>query len=123
MALVLVVDDDGISRKLISKTVENLGHVPIEAANGNTAFEILEEKTNDIKVIVTDLMMPEMDGYQFIQKIYKDSRYKNIPIIVQSAYLGVKETARLMEDGIEYVIPKPIDTQDLEHYLKILLKR
>ncbi|MBN2526218.1 MAG: response regulator [Deltaproteobacteria bacterium] len=121
MSLVLVAEDDVVSRLLISETIKKLGHVPIKAGNGKTAFEFLEENPDDIKVIVTDLMMPEMDGYQLIRKINEDSRYKNIPIIVQSAYLGVKATAKLMEEGIEYVMPKPINTQDLEHYLRILL--
>lgn len=123
MPLILVAEDDGIARLLIVKIIKKLGHVPIEAENGKVAFELLEENFDDIKIIVTDLMMPEMDGYQLIRKINQDSRYKNIPIIVQSAYLGVKATAKLMEEGIEYVIPKPIDTKDLEHYLKLLLKK
>lgn len=122
MSLVLVAEDDVVSRLLISETVKKMGHVPIKAGNGKTAFEFLEENPDEIKVIITDLMMPEMDGYELIRKINDDTRYKSIPIIVQSAYLGVKAAAKLLEEGIEYIMPKPINTKDLEHYLDMLLK-
>lgn len=121
MALILVAEDEVVSRLVICEIIKKLGHVPLKAGNGQIAYDFLKDNADEIKVIITDLMMPQMDGYQLIEKINSNPQYKSIPIIVQSAYLGVTETAKLMEQGIDYVMTKPVDTADLEDYIKKLL--
>ena len=85
--------------------------------NGRVAWEILQDNHDGIDLVITDLMMPEMDGHELIVKIREDIKTAKKPIIVQSAYLGVKGTRELMEQGADAVIPKPIDGQYLMDHI------
>jgi CheY-like chemotaxis protein len=117
MGLVLVVEDDTSTMFVICSLVQRMGHIPIRARNGRVAWEILQDNHDGIDLVITDLMMPEMDGHELIVKIREDIKTAKKPIIVQSAYLGVKGTRELMEQGADAVIPKPIDGQYLMDHI------
>ncbi len=118
MGLILVVEDDAVSMEMICGLIEKKGHIPLRANNGRLAWEFVKENYRVIDVLITDLMMPEVDGYELIDKMRGNEATAGLPIIVQSAYLGVKGTRRLMEKGVDAVMPKPIDNKFLMEYIE-----
>ena len=106
-ATVLVVDDDPLNRQLLSMSIGHLGHVVIEAGNGREAVAQLADHAVD--VVLTDIEMPEMDGYALLEHRSGDDRLKAIPFIVIS---GVEEMASIIQCislGAEDYLPKPFD--------------
>jgi class 3 adenylate cyclase len=106
-ATVLVVDDDPLNRQLLSMSIGHLGHTVIEAGNGLEAIETLGQHSVD--VVLTDIEMPEMDGYGLLEHRAGDDRLKAIPFIVIS---GVDEMASIIQCiglGAEDYLPKPFD--------------
>jgi class 3 adenylate cyclase len=106
-ATVLVVDDDPLNRAMLSMSLGQLGHSVVEAGNGLEAIEALG--ANDIDITLTDIEMPEMDGYGLLRHRAGDDQLKAIPFIVIS---GVDEMASIItciELGAEDYLPKPFD--------------
>ena len=106
-ATVLVVDDDPLNRQLLSMSIGHLGHTVIEAGNGLEAIETLGQHSVD--VVLTDIEMPEMDGYGLLEHRAGHDRLKAIPFIVIS---GVDEMASIIQCiglGAEDYLPKPFD--------------
>ena len=117
MGLVLIAEDDTSTMFVICSVVKRMGHTAIRASNGRIAWEILQDNHDVVDLLITDLMMPEMDGHDLIHNIRQDMKTAKLPIIVQSAYLGVKGTRSLMEEGVDAVIPKPIDGKYLTDHI------
>ena len=106
-ATVLVVDDDPLNRAMLSMSLGTLGHQVVEAGNGLEAIDALS--ANPIDVVLTDIEMPEMDGYGLLEHRAGDDRLKAIPFIVIS---GVDEMASIItciKLGAEDYLPKPFD--------------
>ena len=104
---VLVVDDDPLNRAMLSMSLGTAGYEVTEAENGLDAIEILGRHSFD--VVLTDIEMPEMDGYGLLRHRHGDDRLKAIPFIVIS---GVDEMASIIECiklGAEDYLPKPFD--------------
>ena len=106
---VLAVDDDRMVRELIKHTLEGKGYEVISVQNGQEALELLKNKIPDL--IMLDVQMPVMDGYNFIMKKWNDPAFKNIPVIVLSA-MGKTEPL-FKRYGVKAYMIKPINTQDL----------
>jgi class 3 adenylate cyclase len=106
-ATVLVVDDDPLNRAMLAMSLGTLGHQVVEAGNGREAIDALA--ANSIDVVLTDIEMPEMDGYGLLEHRAGDDRLKALPFIVIS---GVDEMASIItciELGAEDYLPKPFD--------------
>lgn len=80
---ILVVEDDSATRELLCRLIEKQAMTPMEAENGRVALQCLERTIPSL--ILLDLMMPEMDGFQFVEALRKQKAYHNIPIIVITA--------------------------------------
>ncbi len=102
--LVLVVDDSFLNRKFISDALSFEGIEVLEAGSGLEALDILE--TENPTVIFLDIMMPVMDGLQFIEEMKK--RGKNIPVVVITADSSLHTRQRLFELGIDKILYKPV---------------
>jgi len=102
--LVLVVDDSFLNRKFISDALSFEGIDVLEAGSGIEALEILE--TENPSVIFLDIMMPVMDGIQFIAEMRK--RGKAIPVIVVTADSSLHTRQQLFELGIDKILYKPV---------------
>jgi PAS domain S-box-containing protein len=107
---IMVVDDDETMRLMLRQHLEEAGYKIIDAANGAEASELLEQEM--VNLVLTDVRMPEMDGFELMAHI--SSHYPSIPVIVISAY-GSPETTRTFEDmGSLQVLDKPVDLEDLD---------
>ena len=113
---VLIAEDDEVTRRVLSKTIEDEGLCCIVSTNGKRAIEILQDNP-DISLLITDMVMPEMGGEELIQSIRDDKRLSTLPIIIISGIVSIKEIEHLLKLGGSRFLPKPIDTADLRHYL------
>jgi CheY-like chemotaxis protein len=104
---ILVVDDDPINRKILSRTLESEGRRVKTAADGVHALEVLQEEPVDI--ILLDVLMPKMDGIEVLRHMKSDDKLKHLPVIVISALEEMETVARCIEMGAEDYLSKPFD--------------
>lgn len=117
---ILLVDDDMRNVFALSSILEEQGLNIVIAANGKMALEKLQE-TEDINLILMDIMMPEMDGYEAIKRIREIKKYKNLPIVALTAKAMKDDKVKCLNAGANDYITKPIDTEQLLSLLKIWL--
>ncbi|MCB9750316.1 MAG: response regulator [Myxococcales bacterium] len=104
---VLVVDDNELNRNMLSRRLERDGHDVKIAENGREALEMLRGEEFDL--ILLDVMMPEMDGYEVLERLHADDRLRGIPVIMISALDELSTVVRCIELGAEDYLPKPFD--------------
>lgn len=104
-ARLLIVDDDYINRTMLSYGVQQQGHTATEAADGREALQILREDPHD--VVLLDLLMPEMDGFEVLEQMKADASLREIPVIMVSALDELDSVVRCIEMGAEDYLPKP----------------
>ncbi len=115
---ILLVDDDAENRFSISKILETQKVQVIQAANGKQAID-LWKNNKDISLILMDVMMPEMDGYEAIKEIREHDNGKNIPIISLTAKTQADEREKCIKSGASDYMSKPIDADLLISLAKI----
>lgn len=106
---VLIVDDYETMRKKISKELTSLGLSVVEAANGLEALKILRgEMAGKIDILFTDLVMPEMDGFELCEEIRKNPDLRGLPIIVSSTHVDASYVVKALRMGADDYIAKPV---------------
>jgi DNA-binding response OmpR family regulator len=100
---IMVVDDEARMRKLVRDYLAKSGYLVIEAEDGEDAYDKFVS-TKDISLIVMDIMMPKMDGYETSREIRKIS---NVPIILLTAKSDEKDELKGYEQGVDEYITKP----------------
>jgi class 3 adenylate cyclase/CheY-like chemotaxis protein len=103
----LVVDDSEVNRDTLARRLERLGYVVLRAANGREALEILA--TTAVDVVLLDVIMPEMDGYEVLEWRRADERLRSIPFIMISALDEFASVVRCIEMGAEDYLSRPFD--------------
>jgi len=103
----LVVDDNKVNRLLLGRSLEQQGHIIEMAENGRQALEMLQSKPFDL--VLLDIEMPEMNGYQVLEKVTSDLKLRDIPIIITSALEEVESVVRCIEMGAEDYLTKPVN--------------
>jgi signal transduction histidine kinase len=103
----LVVDDDAANREVLCRRLERQGHDVQTASSGRDAMRILGEAAFDL--VLLDIMMPEMDGYEVLGRIKSDSRLQHIPVIMISALNELQSVVRCVEAGAEDYLTKPFN--------------
>lgn len=119
-ATILIVDDVEINRFVLSGIIENMGHVAIQAENGVEALKIVKQTRPHL--ILLDVSMPEMDGYELCKLLKKDMLYKDIPIIFISAYDTPEDVVKGFQTGSEDYITKPFIPEVVEARVGVHLK-
>jgi adenylate cyclase len=103
----LVVDDNKVNRLLLGRSLEQQGHSVEMAENGRLALEMLHSKPFDL--VLMDIEMPEMDGYQALEKITSDLKLRDIPVIMTSSLEAIDSVVRCIEMGAEDYLTKPVN--------------
>jgi adenylate cyclase len=103
----LVVDDNKVNRLLLGRGLEQQGHKVAFAENGRQALEMLHQDEFDLMLL--DIQMPEMDGYQVLEKVAGDLELRDIPVIVTSALEELDSVVRCIEMGAEDYLIKPVN--------------
>lgn len=116
---ILVVEDNPNSRKLMMTVIKNAGYDPIGAVDGVDALDILEKKHVDL--IVLDLMMPRMDGYEFTKQL-RDAGW-DTPILIITAKQSVADKCRGLKLGADDYMVKPVDEEEMLLRIAALLRR
>lgn len=117
----LIVDDNKVNRLLMSRSVELLGHKAATAENGKIAMNLLAEGNYD--VLLLDIEMPEMDGFEVLEALKADPKLRDLPIIVTSSLEGMENIVRCIELGAQDYIPKPVNKVLLQARLNACLER
>ena len=106
-ARILVVDDNALNRKIIATIALHQGHTVEQAAGGAEA--LLRLGQGGIDVVLLDLVMPEMDGFEVLRLMSEDARLRHVPVIVISGMEGMENVIRSLEMGAADYLPKPVD--------------
>ena len=103
----LVVDDTEISRDLMQRQLERQGHIVTTVGSGKEALDILQSRTFDL--VLLDIMMPDMSGYQVLQRMKNSDVYGDIPVIVVSALDDMDSVVQCIRMGAEDYLLKPFN--------------
>lgn len=119
-ALVMVVDDSITMRKVTQRVLERADLEVITAKDGVDAVEKLQERTPDLMLL--DIEMPRMDGYELASYMKNDARLRNVPIMMITSRSGEKHRQRAMEIGVERYLGKPYQESDLLRQVQEMLE-
>ncbi len=116
---ILVVEDDAALRKMMQSVLQRNGYRPLLAEDGQAALDILEREQADL--IITDIMMPNMDGYE-LTELLRQSNY-NMPILMVTVKETYTDKHRGFSAGIDDYMVKPIDINEMILRVRALLRR
>jgi two-component system cell cycle response regulator DivK len=117
---ILIVDDNRDSRELVVKILKNKGYQMIEAIDGEEALE--KAITENPDLILMDISIPKIDGYEVTRRLKSQVGFKDTPIIALTAHAMKGDREKAMEAGCEGYISKPIDIHELPNQIKSYLK-
>ena len=119
---VLLVDDDARNIFALTTVLENHDMNVLSATNGRQAIEIIKN-TPDLSVVLMDIMMPEMDGYETLREIRKNPEFRALPILALTAKAMKGDREKCLEAGASDYIAKPVNTDQLVSLLRVWLHR
>jgi CheY-like chemotaxis protein/signal transduction histidine kinase len=119
---VLIVDDDVRNIFALSSVLERRGMKVLTAGTGREAIETLE-KVDDVAIVLMDIMMPEMDGYETMQVIRQNPSFRRLPIIALTAKAMKGDREKCLEAGASEYLAKPVNTEQLLSALRMWLHR
>jgi DNA-binding response OmpR family regulator len=118
-SIVLVVDDEDMTRKLLRLMLERDGFTILEAEDGQQALEVIAESKPDI--VILDVMMPNMDGFTTCQELRSQPETAELPIILLSARSQAEAVRAGLESGADRYMTKPISKPELVQTITDLL--
>ncbi len=121
MAKILIAEDDPLSQRFVSTVLERMGHTTYVSPNGRHAWETLSAE-NQFDLLITDIMMPGMDGTTLIRTIRSEERFASLPIVIMSAFIGVSDISNLLDIGATWFMAKPVEISVLQDYVNRALK-
>ncbi|MFW6295844.1 MAG: response regulator [Halothece sp.] len=117
----LLVDDEPGLREAVQAYLEDEGFQVSVASNANEGWELLQQQSPDL--VISDVMMPQVDGYQFLQRLREDPRFKALPVVFLTARGMTTDRIQGYKAGVDAYIPKPFDPDELVAVVKNLLER
>ncbi len=119
--LLLVDDEPGIRESVQAYLEDNEAWKVTVASNAEEAWQTIEAQIPDL--IISDIMMPEVNGYEFLAKIREDPRYRSIPVVFLTARGMTSDRIQGYESGCDAYLSKPFDPEELEAIVKNLLSK
>ena len=116
---ILAVDDNRVSRLKLARTLEGGGYSVSQADGGRTALDMLRSKAFDL--VLLDMLIPEVDGFQVLREMKDDTDLQNIPVIVISGLEDMDSVDRCLEAGADEFLSKPVDPTVLQDHVRKLL--
>jgi DNA-binding response OmpR family regulator len=120
-ALVLVADDDEDIRQLVTFRLERAGYAVVAARDGEEALRLTTERRPDL--VVLDVMMPKLTGYDVTRRLREQEETKDIPVILLTARVQEADVARGFEAGADDYMKKPFSPQELRARVQAILGR
>ena len=118
----LIVEDDMRTMFAMAKLLASHGINPLKAANGEQALAVMEEHP-DVDLVLLDMMMPVMDGYETVRRLRRQPRFANLPVIALTAKAMKEDRQKCMEAGATDYLTKPVDQDRLLSLLRVWLCR
>ena len=109
---ILVVEDNPISLRTVEMILQSHGLETVQAKTGAQALERLAAR-RDIQLVLSDLMMPEMDGYQLLEAMGRDESYRKIPVIIMTSISDAETVKKVVSLGCRHYLVKPIREDSL----------
>jgi len=109
VSVALVVDDSSVNRMLLARHLASIGIDSKEAVDGRSAIDALKSFADEVAVVLLDVMMPEMDGYETLAAIKSDEALRHLPVIMISSVDELDSVARCLEMGAADYLPKPFN--------------
>jgi len=119
---VLVVDDDVRNIFALTSLLEGEEMEVVSATNGRQAIELIES-TPDLSIVLMDIMMPEMDGYQTMREIRSNPKFRNLPMLALTAKAMKGDREKCLDAGASDYIAKPVNTDQLLSLMRVWLFR
>jgi CheY-like chemotaxis protein len=119
---VLLVDDDARNIFALASLLENQDMEVVTATSGPMAIELLA-RTSDLSIVLMDIMMPDMDGYETIRQIREESRFRNLPIVALTAKAMTGDREKCLEAGASDYVSKPVNPERLLALMRVWLFR
>jgi len=119
---VLVVDDDARNIFALTSLLENHEMDVISATNGRQAIELVQ-RTPELSMVLMDIMMPDMDGYETMREIRREARFRTLPILALTAKAMKGDREKCLDAGASDYIAKPVNTDQLLSLLRVWLFR
>jgi CheY-like chemotaxis protein len=119
---VLVVDDDARNIFALSSVLERHGMNVLTATTGREAIDIISN-TPGLAIVLMDIMMPEMDGYETIEQIRQKNQFRRLPIVALTAKAMKGDREKCLEAGASDYLAKPVNTEQLLTVLRMWLHR
>ncbi|MEO8342716.1 MAG: response regulator, partial [Gallionella sp.] len=119
---ILVVDDDARNIFALTSLLENHEMNVLSATNGRSAIDLIH-KTSDLGIVLMDIMMPDMDGYETMREIRRSSRFQLLPIIALTAKAMKGDREKCLDAGASDYIAKPVNTDELLSLMRVWLFR
>ncbi len=113
MGKILSVDDSKLMRTVIRGAAEALGYECLEAAHGKECMEVLEQHYEDISLILLDVNMPEMDGFETLEAAKGDERFQHIPVMMVTTESERTNILRAIRGGAVNYVCKPFTQEEL----------
>ncbi|MGF1496076.1 MAG: PleD family two-component system response regulator [Elainellaceae cyanobacterium] len=120
MTTILIVDDSQTLRKMLSDLLRSNGMEVLEATNGSEAMQQIQDKSPDL--VITDLIMPEMNGYELCRWIRNEPTVRTVPILICSTKSEEFDRYWGMKQGADAYITKPFHPPELLKTVKTLLR-
>ena len=121
MARILIVDDQKFVRNLLRESLEKLGHEAYVSPDGEHALETLQGR-EEFDLLITDMVMPKMNGHQLIDAVRKQEELADIPIIIMSGRTSMAEVDKLLKAGALAFLSKPVSLEVLAGYVNSIVK-
>lgn len=118
---ILIVDDDIITREIVSFCLKKRGYIPLTAASGADALELLMQ--NDVALLLCDVEMPGLNGYEFFRMVRRRPKLQLIPFIFITAHSSPEEKVKAYTLGVDNFISKPVNEEELTAIVESSLKR
>ncbi|WP_319523685.1 response regulator [uncultured Desulfosarcina sp.] len=119
----LVVDDSALARDILMQNISREGWMAIEAENGCQALDIIKREKERIDIIITDLVMPEMDGITLCHTIRNDLHMDNVPIIFLTSVADQRELLKVFQAGATDYLVKPFFQEELLARLRVHIEK
>jgi len=120
-AQLLLVDDEPGLREAVKDYLQESGFTVQVASNAHEGWELLQQNTPDL--VISDIMMPQIDGYQFLKQMRDDPRFQTLPVVFLTAKGMTTDRIQGYQAGVDAYLPKPFDPDELVAIIENLLAR
>ncbi len=120
MPTILVVDDSPVNRLVCKHILEQVGHQILTAENGLEAWDSLRQ--NDIDLLVSDIAMPEVDGFALLRRVRADQQLSELPVILLTGIGEPEEQIASAAENADAILSKPVSSWELTKHVNRLLE-